>query len=212
MKKGSAQDRKRMEKDAKASLKFGTQLMDRGGWRFAAATPFRYGDDVFRTAVAQLYGLLKTSPLYLALQRRRAARRDADRQPPPAGHAVHPARHASGPGHHRRARAAGGRDRSPPRPAADAAAAEGKTYRVGLDFGSTLTASNKDSQSNCWVNWKIMGQPCEFQVREPRTSDVVLARLDLDREWRRRPEAEGDARGSERGGGDRCCSHGPLSH
>jgi hypothetical protein len=78
MKKGSAQDRKRMEKDAKASLKFGTQLMDRGGWRFAAATPFRYGDDVFRTAVAQLYGLLKTSPLYLALQRRRAARRDAD--------------------------------------------------------------------------------------------------------------------------------------
>jgi hypothetical protein len=24
--------------------------------------------------------------------------------------------------------------------------------------------SNRDSQSNCWVNWKIMGQPCGFQV------------------------------------------------
>jgi hypothetical protein len=21
-----------------------------------------------------------------------------------------------------------------------------------------------DSHSNCWVNWKIIGQPCEFQV------------------------------------------------
>ena len=41
---------------------------------------------------------------------------------------------------------------------------EGKIHRVDPDFASTLTASNRDSQSNCWVNWKIMGQPCEFQV------------------------------------------------
>ena len=42
--------------------------------------------------------------------------------------------------------------------------AKGKIHRVDPDFGSTLTVSNRDSQSNCWVNWKIMGQPCEFQV------------------------------------------------
>jgi hypothetical protein len=41
---------------------------------------------------------------------------------------------------------------------------KGKIHRVDPDFGSTLTVSNRDSQSNCWVNWKIMGQPCEFQV------------------------------------------------
>jgi hypothetical protein len=41
---------------------------------------------------------------------------------------------------------------------------EGKIHRVGPDFGSTLTAPNRDSQSNRWANWKIMGQPCEFQV------------------------------------------------
>jgi hypothetical protein len=41
---------------------------------------------------------------------------------------------------------------------------EGKIYRVDPDFGSTLTVSNRDYQSNCWVKWKIMGQPCEFQV------------------------------------------------
>ena len=49
---------------------------------------------------------------------------------------------------------------------------EGKIHRVDPAFGSTLTASNRDSQSNCWVNWKIMGQPCEFQVprsRRPRS-------------------------------------------
>jgi hypothetical protein len=40
----------------------------------------------------------------------------------------------------------------------------GKIHRVDPDFGSTLTFSNSDSQSNCWVNWKIVGQPCEFQV------------------------------------------------
>jgi hypothetical protein len=41
---------------------------------------------------------------------------------------------------------------------------EGKIHRVDPDFRSTLTVSNRDYQSNCWVNWKIMGQPCEFQV------------------------------------------------
>jgi hypothetical protein len=41
---------------------------------------------------------------------------------------------------------------------------QGKIHRVNPDFGSTLTASDRDSKSNCWVNWKIMGQPCEFQV------------------------------------------------
>jgi hypothetical protein len=41
---------------------------------------------------------------------------------------------------------------------------EGTRHRGGPDFGSSLTASDRDSQSNCWVNWKIMGQPCEFQV------------------------------------------------
>jgi hypothetical protein len=44
------------------------------------------------------------------------------------------------------------------------ALAKGKIHRVDPDFGSTLTVSNRDSQSNCWVNWKIMGRPCEFQV------------------------------------------------
>jgi hypothetical protein len=41
---------------------------------------------------------------------------------------------------------------------------KGKNHRVDPDFGSALTVSNRDSQSNCWANWKIMGQPCEFQV------------------------------------------------
>ena len=41
---------------------------------------------------------------------------------------------------------------------------EGKIHRVGPEFGPTLTASNRDYQSNCWADWKFMGQPCEFQV------------------------------------------------
>ena len=45
---------------------------------------------------------------------------------------------------------------------------KGKIHRVDPDFGSTSAASNRDSQSNCWVNWKSMGQPCEFQVRRRR--------------------------------------------
>jgi hypothetical protein len=40
----------------------------------------------------------------------------------------------------------------------------GKTHRATPDFGPSLTVSSRDSQSNCWVNWKVMGQPCEFQV------------------------------------------------
>ena len=43
-------------------------------------------------------------------------------------------------------------------------AAEGKIHRVDPDFGSTFSVSNRGSQSNCWVNWKTMGQPCGFQV------------------------------------------------
>ena len=42
---------------------------------------------------------------------------------------------------------------------------QGKIHRVDPDFGSTLTVSKRDSQSKYWVSWKIMGQPCEFQVR-----------------------------------------------
>ena len=41
---------------------------------------------------------------------------------------------------------------------------EGEIHRVDPDVGSTLTVSSRDPQTNCWVNWKIMGQPCEFQV------------------------------------------------
>jgi hypothetical protein len=29
---------------------------------------------------------------------------------------------------------------------------EGEIHRVGPDFGSSLTISDRDSQSNCWVN------------------------------------------------------------
>jgi hypothetical protein len=64
---------------------------------------------------------------------------------------------------------------------------EGKIHRVDPHFGSTLTASSMDSQSNCWVNWKIMGQPCEFQVRIPRrrASSSWPARAS-SRSWRTR--------------------------
>jgi hypothetical protein len=48
---------------------------------------------------------------------------------------------------------------------------KGKINRVDHDFGSTSTASNRDSQSNRWIKWKIMGQPCEFQV--PATLSLV---------------------------------------
>ena len=41
---------------------------------------------------------------------------------------------------------------------------EGKIHRLDPDFGSTLPVSNRDSQSNCGVNLKMVGQPCEFQV------------------------------------------------
>ena len=51
--------------------------------------------------------------------------------------------------------------------------AEGKIHRVDPDFGSTLTVSNRDFQSNCWVKWKIMGQTCEFQVL-PRRLKITL--------------------------------------
>jgi hypothetical protein len=58
---------------------------------------------------------------------------------------------------------------------------KGNIHRVDPDFGSTFTASNRDSQSNCWVNWKIMGLACEFQVlaadgtkARPKTDGIVI--------------------------------------
>jgi hypothetical protein len=56
---------------------------------------------------------------------------------------------------------------------------EGKIHRVDPDFGSTLTASNRDYQSNCWVNWKIMGQPCEFQVAVGAFGTALQEKLGL---------------------------------
>jgi hypothetical protein len=52
---------------------------------------------------------------------------------------------------------------------------QGEIHRVDPDFGSTLTASSRDYQSNCWVNWKIMGQPCEFQVLRSAWGEVGRA-------------------------------------
>jgi hypothetical protein len=46
--------------------------------------------------------------------------------------------------------------------------ARGKIQRVDPDFGSTLAVSNRDSQSNCWANLRILGQPCESQARDRR--------------------------------------------
>jgi hypothetical protein len=51
---------------------------------------------------------------------------------------------------------------------------EGKIHRVDPDFWSILTVSNRDSQSNFCVKWKITGQPCEFQV--PAWKRGALAR------------------------------------
>jgi hypothetical protein len=58
-----------------------------------------------------------------------------------------------------------------------------KSHRVGPDFGSTLTVSNRDSQSNCWVNWNVMGQPCEFQIpgRPPTPRSLNVIRTGLAR-------------------------------
>jgi hypothetical protein len=54
---------------------------------------------------------------------------------------------------------------------------QGKIHRVDPDFGSALTASDRDSQSNCCqVNWKIMGQPCEFQVRGRRLARTACGK------------------------------------
>jgi hypothetical protein len=58
----------------------------------------------------------------------------------------------------------------------------GEIHRVDPDFGSTLTASSRDYQSNCWVNWKIMGQPCGFQVLRSAWGEVGRAlQSDLER-------------------------------
>jgi hypothetical protein len=57
------------------------------------------------------------------------------------------------------------------------AGSEGKIHRVDPDFGSTLTVSNRDSHSNCWVDWKITGQPCEFQVPGATSAAATVARV-----------------------------------
>ena len=51
--------------------------------------------------------------------------------------------------------------RGPPGRAAvrGAARRRGEIHRVDPDFGSILTVSNRDSQSNSWVSWRILGQP-----------------------------------------------------
>ena len=73
---------------------------------------------------------------------------------------------------------------------------EGKIHRVGPDFGSTLTVSNRDSQSSCWVKLKIMGQPCEFQVREKNFRQSLLRKREQNlyfrigtRAWTRKNRA-----------------------
>jgi hypothetical protein len=46
--------------------------------------------------------------------------------------------------------------------------AEGKIHRADPYLGPTLTSSNRNYQSNCWVNLKMMGQPCRFQASARR--------------------------------------------
>ena len=41
---------------------------------------------------------------------------------------------------------------------------EPESHRVDPEFGSTLRLLYRDFQSNCWVNLKILGQPCEFYL------------------------------------------------
>jgi hypothetical protein len=41
---------------------------------------------------------------------------------------------------------------------------EPEIHRVDPEFGSTLRLLYRDSQSNCWVNLRILGQPCEFYL------------------------------------------------
>jgi hypothetical protein len=38
-------------------------------------------------------------------------------------------------------------------------------HRVDPEFGSTLTVSNRDSQSNCWVNLRILVNPVNFTLQ-----------------------------------------------
>ena len=41
---------------------------------------------------------------------------------------------------------------------------------VAQTLGQTLAAASRDTRSNCWVDWKIMGQPCGFQLSERRAT------------------------------------------
>jgi hypothetical protein len=40
---------------------------------------------------------------------------------------------------------------------------KGEIHRVDPEFGSTVTVSSRDSQSNCWVNWKKWVNPVNFR-------------------------------------------------
>ena len=82
---------------------------------------------------------------------------------------------------------------------APAALPQGTIHRVDPDFGSTLTVSNRDSHSNCWVNWKIMGRPCEFQVI-PGVSSALQHERAILPESRSRPPDLGSARPRGQGG------------
>jgi hypothetical protein len=81
------------------------------------------------------------------------------------------------------------------------AAHEGKIHRVDPDFGSTLTVSNRDYQSKCWVNWKIMGRHVSFRLWQhgPRQA---RAGIEVDRRPQTPPRRPVDlpaacARGSD---------------
>jgi hypothetical protein len=77
----------------------------------------------------------------------------------------------------------------------------GKIHRVDPDFGSTLTVSNRDSQSTRWVNWYIMGQPCEFQVCAAARSHHAARQSTASRPD---PGRRGGGHGGGRNRGGRC--------
>jgi hypothetical protein len=50
-------------------------------------------------------------------------------------------------------------------------------HRVDPEFGSTLTVSNRDSQSNCWVNLRIWVNPVNFTFTQATVRDHRPAHL-----------------------------------
>jgi hypothetical protein len=60
----------------------------------------------------------------------------------------------------------------------------GTIHRVGQSVGGHLEASYRDSQSKCWANLRILGQPCEFLLCDaagvfdatlPKTNGVLYS-------------------------------------